>query len=438
MRQRKRLPPQRAEALADPQGAVERETAAAGEHERGADREERQRRLDAAQRREDPDCARLDTVHGVGELYDERRDEHRSGEEDRIETREQPGDEKRGADDLGPGGDVTEERRDAVDGVHVGSEGRGAARTGDLRPAVRNEDQPCRDAQEQQGGVGGHAVHRTSLATVGEKAVAIERLIASLILFVFFYVATLLALAWTGAAIGQSGALLAVVVATTATVGVVERWRWNLGLLIRPDIALRELLLGSAGGAALIGLCALLVTFTTDLRHLPGEGFPWIELVVVFVPAALHEELLFRGYVFQKLHQWNRAGAIGFVSAVFAVVHWGNANASGLGLMNIFLGGVLLSLAYERYCRLWFPIGIHLAWNLMTGPVLGHEVSGYESLRTVFVETGSGPVWLTGGEFGIEGSIWMTLVEMAAIAVLVRTGKGAATAETARASATET
>jgi hypothetical protein len=91
---------------------------------------------------------------------------------------------------------------------------------------------------------------------------------------------------------------------------------------------------------------------------------------------------------------------------------------SWLGLTNVFLGGVLLGLAYEKYGRLWFPIGLHFAWNVMSGPVLGHEVSGYESMTTVFVERGQGAAWLTGGDFGIEGSIWMTLTELTAIAFL--------------------
>lgn len=158
----------------------------------------------------------------------------------------------------------------------------------------------------------------------------------------------------------------------------------------------------------------------TDIGHVPGEGFPWRELVLVFVPAALHEELLFRGYPFQKLHQRNRWFAIAFVAAVFAALHSGNASVTPLALFNIFLGGVLLGLAWERHRRLWFPIGIHLAWNLTTGPILGHEVSGYEALETLFVEQGTGPEILTGGDFGIEGSILMTLTAAIAIALLWR------------------
>src|SRR6185436_20330775 len=105
---------------------------------------------------------------------------------------------------------------------------------------------------------------------------------------------------------------------------------------------------------------------------------------------------------FQKLHRWNRLFAIFLVALVFAALHAGNTAVSTIGLLNIFLGGVLLGLAYERYQRLWFPIGLHLAWNVMSGTVLGHEVSGYDSVATVLVELGHGPEWLTGGEFGIE------------------------------------
>ena len=102
-----------------------------------------------------------------------------------------------------------------------------------------------------------------------------------------------------------------------------------------------------------------------------------------------------------------------------AALHFNNASVSWIGLTNIFLGGILLGLAYELYARLWYPIGLHLAWNLTSGPVLGHEVSGYESMATLFVERGSGPVLLTGGDFGIEGSVWMTLTEAAGILLLL-------------------
>jgi hypothetical protein len=244
--------------------------------------------------------------------------------------------------------------------------------------------------------------------------------LAPLLLFVSFYVATLLALTWLRFPFVQWTGLISVTLATLLTVTWWERGQWPLGLFVRPRLAIVEFLLGSCCGLVIVGACALLVVVTTAVRHEPGRGFPWIELFAVFLPAAVHEELLFRGYGFQKLHRANRLLALLFVALVFAWLHTGNESVTPLGLANIFLGGILLGLAYERYRRLWFPIGLHLAWNVMSGPILGHEVSGYEALHTVLAERGTGPELFTGGEFGIEGSIWMTLVEVAAIASLWR------------------
>ena len=242
-------------------------------------------------------------------------------------------------------------------------------------------------------------------------------------MFGSFYVATLILLTWVRFPFVQWSGLIAVSVATTGAVLMWDRGRWPLGLFVRPRLAIPEFLLGSVFGAVLIAACALLVVLTTDVRHERGLGFPWLEVAAVYLPAAIHEELLFRGYAFQKLHAWNRNVALFSVALLFAALHLNNMAVSWLGLVNIFLGGILLGLAYERYARLWFPIGLHLAWNLTSGPILGHEVSGYDSMATILVERGQGPWWLTGGEFGIEGSVWMTAVEIAGIAVLWLGGK---------------
>jgi hypothetical protein len=249
---------------------------------------------------------------------------------------------------------------------------------------------------------------------------AIDNLIAPLVLFVSFYVATLIVLTWLRFPLLQWSGLISVSVATAATIAIWDKGRWPLGFFVHPRIALLDAARGIAWGVALIGSCALLVVLSSDVRHERGSGFPWIELVTIFIPAVLHEELLFRGYAFQRFYRWRRGFAIVFVAIVFAALHAGNDSVTALGLVNVFLGGILLGLAYGRYERLWFPIGLHLAWNLMTGPILGHEVSGYDSMQTMLVESGDGSRWVTGGEFGLEGSAWMTVIEITAIGLLAR------------------
>lgn len=216
----------------------------------------------------------------------------------------------------------------------------------------------------------------------------------------------------------QWKALLAVSVATFVTVRILERDGWPIGLFATPANAARELILGVAFAALLIGTCDVVLMLIAHANHTRRDGLPWLELATVFVPAAFHEELAFRGYLFQKLRSVNRGVAFAFSSVLFAMLHLGNRSITPVALANIALAGVMLALAYERYERLWFPIGIHLSWNILSGPVLGYSVSGYVSQTTVFTTTARGADWITGGAFGIEGSVFIAAVEIAAIAWL--------------------
>jgi membrane protease YdiL (CAAX protease family) len=249
------------------------------------------------------------------------------------------------------------------------------------------------------------------------------QLVAALSLFVALYLATFFAAGYvaalTGVYLGQWVSLLSVCAATFGTIGILEPGGWRLGFFVRPALAGRELLFGCGAALLLIGAADGLVMLTTRLRHVAGNGFPWLELVSVFVPAVFHEELLFRGYPFQKIWRTHCLGAVLFTSVVFAALHGGNNAISLLALANLFFAGILLALAYARYERLWFPIGIHLGWNLLSGPILGYNVSGYISSATVLRTIGRGSPWLTGGLFGIEGSVWIVVVELAGIALLL-------------------
>ncbi len=255
------------------------------------------------------------------------------------------------------------------------------------------------------------------------------KLIVPLSFFGSVYLATFLVCAWFTAALGlplhQWDSLVGVIVASAATIVSSENGQWRLGLAAAPAVVVRDLLLGAGFAVVLIGVSDILVMASSDLRHVAGSGFPWMELIVVYLPAAIHEELLFRGYPYQKVRSLNRNAAIVFTATVFAALHAGNEGISPLAIVNLVLAGVMLALAYEVYQRLWLPIGIHIGWNLLSGPVLGYNVSGYVSQRTVLEVRGGGPEWLTGGRFGIEASVWMVVVEVAAIVLLARWRKNA-------------
>ena len=265
---------------------------------------------------------------------------------------------------------------------------------------MRDEDQPDRDPQQQRREIARPRFH--------------DRVITPLALFVCFYLATFWIFGRVLLAQFQWVALGSACVATVATIALWHHGQWDLGL--SPRFAPRELAIGALFAVALIGGADLLIMAVTPLRHIRGHGFPVVDTFAVFIPGALHEELVFRGYPYQIVRQFNRPLAMVASSLVFAGLHGWNSDVTTLALVNIFLGGVILALAYERYRRLWMPIGLHFAWNMLSGPILGYDVSGFTPGKSLLVAVVQGPAILTGGEFGIEGSIVLTVLEIAAAA----------------------
>ena len=130
-------------------------------------------------------------------------------------------------------------------------------------------------------------------------------------------------------------------------------------------------------------------------------------VLVVFVvfTGALAEELMFRGYPFQRLVEATGAARTVIVfSILFGAVHLMNPGASLWGLINTIVIGIFLSIAYLRSRALWLPWGFHFAWNLTMGLLIGLPVSGYRLFNVVVHGTAAGPRWLTGGSYGIEAS----------------------------------
>jgi hypothetical protein len=132
----------------------------------------------------------------------------------------------------------------------------------------------------------------------------------------------------------------------------------------------------------------------------------------VFIIGAAAEEAFFRGYMLQT---FARAKLVWFgifiTSVFFATVHNGNPDATVMSWLNTFLAGIWFGIAYLKTRNLWIVFGLHLMWNWFQGAILGINVSGISELTTapLLRATDSGPIWLTGGDYGIEGGIAATI-----------------------------
>lgn len=185
----------------------------------------------------------------------------------------------------------------------------------------------------------------------------------------------------------------------------------HIGLPIRRGI-LRELAIGLLLGAGMVQLGVVLIRFHGAVHFTMTGGALASPLAAAFTRlalAAMTEELAFRGYPFQKLVDSVGAPlAVALLSILFGLLHWYNPHATVTSTANTVLVGILFAVAYLRTRALWLPWGIHFAWNFTLGVVFGLPVSGLD-LSTWAQGSAIGPVWLTGGSYGIEGGISGTI-----------------------------
>ncbi len=190
----------------------------------------------------------------------------------------------------------------------------------------------------------------------------------------------------------------------------------------------RQLLLGVAFGAAQMAAVTALILLAGGVRFELDPARSLAALAYgawVFLCVAVLEELLFRGFVLQRLVEGLGARwALALMAALFAVAHLGNPGMDGITVatatLDNALGALLLGLAWLRTRSLALPMGIHFGWNWMQGSVLGFEVSGLAQAGWLHPQLLDRPQWLSGGTFGPEASVFAVVVDLAAVLLLCR------------------
>lgn len=142
-------------------------------------------------------------------------------------------------------------------------------------------------------------------------------------------------------------------------------------------------------------------------------------LVAAGFGAAINEEIVFRGILYRLLEEtFGTWAAVAVSGLVFGLAHLTNPHASLQGALAIALqAGILFAALYALTRSLWVVIGLHFAWNVVQGPLLGIVVSGTAGEGRGYVRsTLEGPDWLAGGGFGMEASL-VTVLILTALAV---------------------
>lgn len=213
------------------------------------------------------------------------------------------------------------------------------------------------------------------------------------------------------AALGTSWVMMSIVESRSlAALGLVRaRFFTDTGL---------GLLIGVALIGSVIGLLAIAgsLSWTVDAAAVSGWPAWLLRMCLILGLAAFLEEILFRGYAFQVLGETaGPATAIGVTSLVFGAAHLPNPGVGTVALLNTALAGILLGIAYWRTFSIWLVTGIHFAWNGVMSLVADLPVSGLDFGSAGIRASVSGPTIWTGGAYGPEGGLALTLVTLMGI-----------------------
>ncbi|WP_248278784.1 CPBP family intramembrane glutamic endopeptidase, partial [Streptococcus pneumoniae] len=202
-------------------------------------------------------------------------------------------------------------------------------------------------------------------------------------------------------------------------------FRWTRKVEKRPirtlgfyrENCLSNLLKGFSLGLALFLLTLLSLVVLGQYRlesiHLNPYYLAFVVFTIPFwILQGTAEEVVARAWLLPQLaSRTNLKLAILISSLFFTLLHMGNSGLTPLSLVNLFLFGVAMSLYLLKTDTIWGIGGIHGAWNFAQGNLFGVLVSGQSSGTSIMKFTPQGNQdWLSGGSFGIEGSIVSSII----------------------------
>ncbi len=187
----------------------------------------------------------------------------------------------------------------------------------------------------------------------------------------------------------------------------------------------REWAMGLATGWGIAVVCVLPLVIVGGIAiTITTQPSAWASLAAdaaFFAFAAMAEEIAFRGYGFQRFVE--AVGPVGgslVFAAYYALVQAMIPNHNRASVMVSVMLGLVLATAYLRTRALWLSWGLNFGWKASRALLFGLVVSGDGSHSAVVQGYPMGPLWFTGGFFGLDGSWFAFLVLMVAIPVVFR------------------
>ena len=192
-----------------------------------------------------------------------------------------------------------------------------------------------------------------------------------------------------------------------------------------PGNNIKNLLLGLLIGAVMNGACAVISILNGDII-LYFDSFRPVEMLLVLIAVFIQssaEELLCRGYLYQKLMHKYKKPAVAIVgnAVLFAALHLGNPGVSPMAIVDLITTGICFSLMVYYCDSIWMAMGAHTAWNYLQNIVLGLPNSGqvepFSMFKLAAASARNGIAYNV--NFGIEGSVMSVIVQVIPIIILL-------------------
>lgn len=196
------------------------------------------------------------------------------------------------------------------------------------------------------------------------------------------------------------------------------------GIGLAKKHAFRDFLLGWFFGGAFLTICVLLMVLfggvqITGFHFSSTNILQFIPLLLAWSIQGHAEEVLARGFLFSSVAVKNSIPVGIVVSSIFfSLIHLGNDGLSLIPILDLTLFGILAALYYLKTGSIWGISGAHAAWNCFQGNVFGFPVSGTDAGTAFISVKQQGPDWLSGGAFGVEGSLISVTAQALVIAWL--------------------
>ena len=142
----------------------------------------------------------------------------------------------------------------------------------------------------------------------------------------------------------------------------------------------KYLLLGLLIGFAQNAFCIMVALLHKDI-HIYFDSLNLLQVIPLFIVIFIQssaEELLCRGFLYQRLRRGYKNPAIAVVgnALLFSLLHAANPGLSPLALTSIFFAGLLYSLMVYYCDSIWMPMAAHAAWNFTQNIIFGLPNSG--------------------------------------------------------------